>query len=77
MTVNERARFLREERTTLNQTELGKKMHKSQMAISRIETGKAHLQDDDIIAYCKFFNISADYFLGLIQQERQLYKLHK
>lgn len=37
----------------------------SQKAISRLETGDAHLQDDDIIAYCLHFGVSADYILGL------------
>ncbi len=66
MTISERLKNLREEyETPLNQTQLGEKLHKSQRAISRLETGEAHLQDDDIIAYCKFFNVSADYILGL------------
>lgn len=66
MTIQERIRVLREEHTPpLNQTQLGEKLHKSQRAISRLETGEAHLQDDDLIAYCKFFKVSADYILGL------------
>ncbi len=66
MTIAERVRALREEMNpTISQTALGKKLNLSQMAISRIETGAAHMQDEDIIAYCKFFNVSADYILGL------------
>lgn len=66
MTIAERVRALREEATSqISQTELGEKLHLSQKAISRIETGAAHMQDVDIIAYCKFFNVSADYILGL------------
>ncbi len=66
MTIPERLKALREEHSeNLNQTELGKRLNKSQRAISRLETGEAHLQDDDLIAYCKFFNVSADYILGL------------
>lgn len=66
MEIKDRVRALREDMTKkTNQTELGKKMNMSQMAISRIETGKAHMQDIDIITYCKFFNVSADYILGL------------
>lgn len=72
MTISETARSLREERTLMNQTEFGKEIHLSQMAISRIETGKAHMQDEDIIAYCKYFNVSADYILGLIDYPRPL-----
>lgn len=66
MTIPERLKSLREEyKEPLNQTDLGKHLHKSQRAISRLETGESHLQDDDLIAYCKFFNVSADYILGL------------
>ena len=65
MTIAERLKALREENTTLNQTELGKMLHKSQRAISRLETGEAHLQDEDLIAYCTYFHVSADYILGL------------
>ena len=65
MTIAERIKALREENTNLNQTELGKKLNLSQMQISRLETGSAHLQDDDLITYCEFFKVSADYILGL------------
>jgi len=66
MTIQERLKELREGyKTPLSQTQLGEKLHKSQRAVSRLETGEAHLQDDDIIAYCKFFGVSADYILGL------------
>ena len=65
MTVAERIKALREETTNLNQTELGKKLNLSQMQISRLETGSAHINDEDLIAYCKYFKVSADYILGL------------
>ena len=65
MTVAERIKALREETTNLNQTELGKKLNLSQMQISRLETGNAHINDEDLIAYCKYFKVSADYILGL------------
>jgi len=64
MTIHERIKNLREE-YVLSQTQLGEKIKLSQRAISRLETGEAHLQDEDIIAYCNFFNVSADYILGL------------
>ena len=65
MNIPERLKALREERTNYNQTELGKLLKMSQLQISRLETGIAHLKDEDIILYCKFFNVSADYILGL------------
>lgn len=66
MTIPERLKALREEdKQSLNQTQLGKLLNKSQKAISRLETGEAHLQDEDLIAYCLHFGVSADYILGL------------
>ncbi len=66
MTIPERLKALREEsKVPLNQTQLGEKLHKSQKAISRLETGEARLSDEDIIAYCLYYNVSADYILGL------------
>ena len=65
MTIAERLKALREETTNLNQTELGKILNMSQLQISRIETGRAHIKDEDIIIYCNFFKVSADYILGL------------
>lgn len=65
MTIQERIKALREERTNYNQTEFGKLLNMSQLQISRLETGRAHLKDEDIISYCNFFNVSADYILGL------------
>ena len=65
MTVAERLKALREEKTNLNQTELGQKLNLSQMQISRLETGTAHINDDVLITYCEFFKVSADYILGL------------
>ena len=66
MTIQDRIRALREEgKKHITQSELGEALHKSQKAISRLETGEVHLIADDIIAYCKLFNVSADYILGL------------
>ncbi|MBP3323067.1 MAG: helix-turn-helix transcriptional regulator [Clostridia bacterium] len=70
MKINERLKVLREEcKPFLSQAELGDRMYRSQRAISRLETGEAHLQDVDIIAYCKFFKVSADYILGLTDKK--------
>jgi len=66
MTIYERIRNLRESLDPpMSQAELGRNLHKTQRAISRLETGESHLQDSDIIAYCNFFRVSADYILGL------------
>ena len=48
-----------------NQTELGNKIQMTQRKISYIECNKCEPSIDDIRAFCTFFNISADYLLGL------------
>ena len=65
LTIGERIKALREEKTNLTQTQLGKVLNLSQLQISRIETNRAHMNDETLIIYCKFFKVSADYILGL------------
>ena len=71
MTIQERIKCLRiEHNPPLTQAQLGKILHMSQRAISRLETGEAHLQDNDIKAYCEFFGVSADYILGITNKNK-------
>ena len=65
LTFGEKIRFLREDRE-LNQTELGKAVQMTQRKISYIECGKYEPSMDDMIAFCRFFNVSANYLLGLL-----------
>ena len=65
MNIPERIKALREEKTNFTQTELGRELNLSQLQISRIETGRAHINDEILIAYCRYFGVSADYILGL------------
>ena len=55
-----RIRDLRED-MDLNQTKLGKEVNMTQRKISYIENGTY----EPSISFCKFFNVSADYLLGL------------
>jgi transcriptional regulator with XRE-family HTH domain len=64
ISFGEKIRNLREDRD-LNQTQLGKELNMTQRKISYIECGKYEPNIDDIIAFCKYFKISADYLLGL------------
>lgn len=64
MEFNEIIRELREVRK-LNQTQLGTILNMHQMKISRMETGTAEPALNDIRALCLFYNVSADYLLGL------------
>ena len=60
----ERMRNLREDRD-LTQAELGKLINKSQQGYNHIEAGRAELKIEDLITLCKFYNLSADYIIGL------------
>lgn len=63
MTLGEKIRLLREEEE-LNQAELGKAVNMTQRRVSYIENDKYEPSVDDIRAFCRFFNVSADYLLG-------------
>ena len=60
----ERLRNIREDRD-LTQAELGRLLNKSQQGYNHIETGRAELRIDDLVKLCKFYNLSADYLIGL------------
>lgn len=62
-----RMRNLREDRD-LTQKQVGAIINKSQQGYSHIEDGRAELKIDDLITLCKFYHVSADYFIGLSDQ---------
>lgn len=64
MQFHERIRALRED-SDLNQTEVAEKLNMNQKKISRLETKFTEPTTEEIIKYCKLFNVSADYLLGL------------
>lgn len=64
MNYRERMRALREDRD-LKQREVAAVINKSQQGYSHIEDGRAELKIDDMIKLCKFYGVSADYFVGL------------
>ena len=63
-TIGEKIKAFRED-LDMNQTELGKMVNMTQRKISYIERGKYEPSIEDIKALCNFFNVSADYLLGL------------
>ena len=63
-TLGEKIRDLRED-ADLNQTQLGKAVNMTQRKISYIECGKYEPSLDDIVSFCHFFKVSADYLLGI------------
>lgn len=48
------------------QAQIGRLLHKSQQGYNHIETGRAELKIEDLILLCRFYNLSADYLIGLI-----------
>ena len=59
-----RIRNIREDRD-LTQAEVGALLNKSQQGYNHIEAGRAELKIEDLIKLCKFYNLSADYLIGL------------
>ena len=64
MNYRTRMKNLREDRD-LKQREVALVINKSQQGYSHIEDGRAELKIDDLIKLCRFYNVSADYFIGL------------
>lgn len=71
MNYRTRLRDVREDRD-LTQAEVGRILQKSQQGYNHIETGRAELKIDDLAKLCRFYNISADYFIGLTDEIRPL-----
>ena len=59
-----RLKDLREDRD-MTQTELAALLQTTQPQIYRYETGQRDLPLDKLVILCRYFNVSADYFLGL------------
>lgn len=63
----QRIRELRNERE-LTQHQLAQILNTTQKSISKYETERLDLSTETIIAICKFFEVSADYLLGLTDE---------
>ena len=70
MNYRTRMRNLREDRD-LPQREVAKVINKSQQGYSHIEDGRAELKIDDLIRLCKFYGVSADYFIGMTDENKK------
>ena len=64
MNYRERIKNVREDHD-LTQAQVGKLLDKSQQGYNHIEMGRAELRIDDLIRLCKFYDLSADYLIGL------------
>lgn len=72
MNYRERLRSVREDRD-LTQAEIGKLLDKSQQGYSHIESGRAELKIEDLAKLCRYYNISADYMIGLVDKANKLF----
>ena len=70
MDYRTRLRNVREDRD-FTQAEIGKVISKSQQGYNHIEAGRAELKIDDLKLLCKFYNLSADYLIGLSEKEEK------
>ena len=68
MDYRQRLRAVREDRD-YTQSETGKVLQKSQQGYNHIEAGRAELKIEDLIRLCKFYNLSADYLIGLTDEK--------
>ena len=66
-----RLRDLREDRD-LSQSEVAKVIQTTQQQYSKIETGKADISAEKLKRLAEFYNVSADYILGLTKEPRPL-----
>ena len=64
MNYRERIKNVREDHD-LTQAQVGKLLDKSQQGYNHIEMGRAELKIDDLIRLCKFYDLSADYLIGV------------
>ena len=69
MNYRDRIRNIREDRD-YTQSDIGKILQKSQQGYNHIEAGRAELKIDDLVILCKFYNLSADYIIGLIDEPK-------
>ena len=59
-----RIRDLREDRD-LTQAQIAKVLHTTQQQYSKIEMGKSDISGEKLKLLAEFYNVSADYILGL------------
>lgn len=71
MNYRTRIKDLREDRD-ITQAQIGALLQKSQQGYNHIETGRAELKIDDLVKLCKFYNVSADYVIGLTDEVKHL-----
>ena len=69
MDYRTRLRNIREDRD-LTQAEIGQILNKYQQGYNHIEAGRAELKIDDLIKLCRYYDLSADYIIGLTNKPK-------
>lgn len=64
MDYRKKLKSLRED-NDYTQEFIGSLIQKSQQGYNHIETGRAELKIEDLKILCEFYNVSADYIIGL------------
>ncbi|MBQ8741763.1 MAG: helix-turn-helix transcriptional regulator [Clostridia bacterium] len=70
MDYRTRIRNVREDRD-LTQAQIGKLLNKSQQGYNHIEAGRAELKIEDLVKLCEFYDLSADYLIGITDEEKR------
>ena len=66
-----RIRQIREDRD-LSQETVARVIKTTQQQYSKIETGRADIPGEKLILLCRFYNLSADYILGLSDEAKHI-----
>ncbi len=54
------------------QAQIGEVLNKSQQGYNHIEAGRAELKIEDLAVLCEFYNVSADYFIGITDVPKKI-----
>ena len=71
MIYSQRIRNLREDKD-LKQKDIAMILNTTQQYYGQYETGKRPLPIEHLITICRYYNISADYILGLTNEQRKI-----
>ena len=71
MDYRTRLRDLRED-GDYTQEQIGRLINKSQQGYNHIEMGRAELTIEDLIVLCRFYDVSADYLIGLTDNPKAI-----
>ena len=69
MDYRRKLRDVREDRD-FTQAEIGEVINKTQQGYNHIENGRAELKIDDLVKLCRFYDLSADYIIGLVSKQK-------